>query len=184
MSRRLAPSYPVHRGTSADLLKLRIVPPRPFDRLNALRLGSPPAQRLPLGVRSFVAIAGPFNPRLSCVASDTSAGELSPVGAPASAIHDADHEHPRTRGRGRSAPTFARGAAQRGRRPAGNLPVPNPIVSVNTVPPPPNARHPARATEQNRLRQAWHHSSQPPARTSRDGLGRWFPAGSDHLESR
>ena len=70
MSRRLAPSYPVHPGTSADLLKLRIVPPRPFDRLNALRLGSPPAQRLPLGVRSFVAIAGPFNTRLSCAALD------------------------------------------------------------------------------------------------------------------
>lgn len=68
MSRRLAPSYPVHPGTSADLSKLRIVPPRPFDRLKTLRLGSPPAQRLPLGVRSFVAIAGPFNTRLSCVA--------------------------------------------------------------------------------------------------------------------
>ncbi len=68
MSRRLAPSYPVHPGTSADLLKLRIVPSRPFDRLNSLRLGSPPAQRFPLGVRSFVAIAGPFNTRLSCVA--------------------------------------------------------------------------------------------------------------------
>jgi hypothetical protein len=70
MSRRLAPSYPVHPGTSADLLKMRIVPPRPFDRLKTLRLGSPPAQRLPLGVRSFVAIAGPFNTPLSCVASD------------------------------------------------------------------------------------------------------------------
>jgi len=70
MSRRLAPSYPVHPGTSADLLKLRFVPPRPLDRLNSLRLGSPPAQRLPLGVRSFVAIAGLFNPRLSCVALD------------------------------------------------------------------------------------------------------------------
>jgi len=70
MSRRLAPSYPVHRGTSADLSKMRIVPPRPFDRLKPLRLGSPPAQRLPLGVRSFVAIAGPFNTRLSCAALD------------------------------------------------------------------------------------------------------------------
>jgi len=70
MSRRLAPSYPVHPVTSADLWKMRIVPPRPFDRLKPLRLGSPPAQRLPLGVRSFVAITGPFNTRLSCAASD------------------------------------------------------------------------------------------------------------------
>jgi len=78
MSRRLAPSYPVHPGTSADLLKMRFVPPRPLDRLNSLRLGSPPAQRLPLGVRSFVAITGLLDTRLSCVALDHCRGSAIP----------------------------------------------------------------------------------------------------------
>ena len=135
-------------------------------------------------MRSFVAIAGPFDTRLSCAAFDRHRRSAIPrrgisIGRQRRRLPTPPNSKP-----GPIRPDVRTRRLRRGRRPGTSFPVPNPMVSADTVPTGPRPRRSARATERNRLCKGPPHRSQPPARPQCGGLGRWFPAGSDHLDSR